>query len=264
MQCSNHKERNAGFTLIEMLIVIPFVMLVISAMVVGITVLVTESLQVRVRVESANEIQSSLNLLEPNIVRAMAFPTNTGALTSGQGSNNATAQFVSAANVNSSVLILRVPATDKSPLDGTRVILNATGTGYNSCASGNSSSNPAYPITYVYFLSGGTLYERTIITNSLGYDQKAPCNGTSVGTIWQRPTCAVNITGTECTSTDAVLASNISVFKTLYLNKTGAAIANQADPSTATGVSVTLTSSITAAGRTLNNSMSLTSQSSNL
>lgn len=245
-----------------MLIIIPIVMLVVSSMVVAITVLSTDALQVRVKAETTYEMQSALDTLEKNIVRTIRYPTSITGLTAGQGSDNGTASFTNLAGTSSDRLLIALPATDKNPLDSTRAILYATGTGLNTCASGNASANPVYPVTYVYFLSGGTLYERTIATNDQGYGAKTTtCAGSTTTPVWQRSSCANGISGTECVTTDAALMSNVSAFTISYLNANGTTATS---PSIATGVQITLTSTQNIAGQSISITLGLNAQSQNI
>ncbi len=261
-QYTNHNVRVAAFTLVEMLIIVPIVMLVVSSMVVAITVLSTDALQVRTRTETTYEMQNALDTLEKSVVKTMKFPAAITGLTNGQGSNNLTASFTSLSGTSNDVLLLALPATDKNPLDSTRIMLYATGTGLNTCASGNASTNPVYPVTYAYFVSNGTLYERTIVTNDQGYDTKTTtCTGTTTTPVWQRGSCAENVTGTECVTTDVELMNNVSAFTIAYVNSDGSTAAG---PSSATGVQVTLTSTQNIAGQSISITLSMNAQSQNI
>lgn len=286
MQSTNNHQR--GFTLIEMLIVIPFVLLVIAGLVVAITGLTGDSLGTRGQTEAAYEAQDALNRIEASVLRTVLFPASIQfdpSSSARQGKNepaNSNTQFTFITNTTPSpatqdTLILRLPATDKNSLDATREVLYAT---KSNCSSATIATNPIYPVTYVYFVNSGTLYERTIITlpyNDTAYTDylnKTACSRqTTTGPtdISQRPSCIESLVGTansECKTSDGVLATSVTNFKVTYLNKSGQAItaspATTTDPTKASGVEIELTISKSSGNKQITIPMKLVAQSSNL
>ncbi len=256
-----------------MLIIIPIAMLVVASLVVGITVLSTDSLQVRGQVNATFDSQDALNTIENSVYRAAPLPTANKAFPasitppSGQGKNSSTtipsdSTTFTATGTNPGVLIIRVPAIDKSPLTPGRTVLYAA-TASNPCGSSTVSSNDIYPVTLVYFVSGGTLYERTITAPAeAGYPAyNAICSSTSPGALagWYRASCPEGVTTAGCATTDSPLVSNVSSFSFTYIDKTGATTTQ----ATATGVSVTLTTTQRVAGADLPLTLTLNAQSSN-
>lgn len=274
MHYLNHNFKARGFTLIEMLIVVPFVMLVVASIMVGITVITTETLQVRVKTEQTFNTQDALNKIETIVLRALRFPQTTGVTSLGQGRNsitnpNDTVAWTSVAGSASGnhILLVHVPATNINPLEANRNILYAYKTGLNTCASGNAASNPPYPVTYIYFVDNGILYERVLRLDTTGTAYTALCNGTTQVTsssIWQRGTCPPGNTNSQCNGFDSPLVDNVSAFKIYYTTAAGVDLSNQADPTTASGVRAEITTAQTVAGKDTSVTLQLYAQSVNI
>lgn len=247
-----------------MLIIVPIVMLTVAALIVGITALTSDSLQIRAKAERTYQMQAGLDIIEKNIVKTMTFPASiTPTVGYKQGSDNADTAFTAAASGSgtTSVLIVQLPATDKSPLNSSRTILYATGGTLNTCASGKATTNPVYPVSYIYFVSNGTLYERTIITiNGQSYTAARGCAGTTETDVWQRGTCASGYTSSGCKGDDVIVASNVSTFALSYQDKAGAVVGR----ASATGILLTLTTTQSIAGQDIAITLNLNTQSQNL
>lgn len=264
-----YTNKTTGFTLIEMLIVIPFVLLVIAGLVVAITAVTGESLGTRAQTETAYETQDALNRIEASVLRTTSFPTRVTVLPP-QGVLAGDTKIDMVSNTNSDVLLLTMPATDRNPLDQDREILYKTGGTLNPCGDPAVTANPVYPVTYAYFLQEGYLVERVITnTNDSTYTQNKGCTRSSASAVdtWQRGSCSQNASGTACKTTDSVLASNVSVFKVAYLQKDGNSVSPlpvAPNPINATGVSIQLTSSKQSGSKEVNIQMSLNAQSANM
>jgi type II secretory pathway pseudopilin PulG len=263
-----------GFTLIEMLIVIPFVLLVIAGLIVAVTTVTGESLGTRAQTETAYEAQDALNKIEATVLRTTSFPT-TVTVSSPQGKVAGDVKIDASASGAYSiggVLLLTMPATDRNPLNQDREILYATGGTLNPCGDAAVTANPVYPITYAYFVkpdpldsSKGTLVERVITSNDKGYTQSKGCTRSSTSAVdtWQRASCnKASDAPAVCKADDSVLASSVSRFELSYLAKDGTSTTT---PSSATsGVLINLTASKQAGSKSVNIQMSLNAQSANM
>lgn len=243
MRYSQNNSASAGFTLIEMLIIAPIIIIFIGVMIVMISSVTGDSLQAREKNAMAYNVQNALDLIETSGSRSATYPASTGTLTSPQGSNGSTAAFTVANNDSSStdndVLIIKTPATTTNPINSNKGLIYYNSP--NSCASANVSENNYYPVTTVYFVSGGSLWQRTIL----------PATGTPCSTPWQRASCAESqpLTGT-CKAHDERLVTDVNSFSVQYLKANGtpetAANANKAK-----SVNVTISTGKLVAGKTI-------------
>lgn len=202
------RRTSAGFTLIEMLIVAPIVILVLGAVIVAIVQLTGQALAERTAAQMANDLQTSLDRIEQDVQRSGAFlATSSITITSPQGYDNGTQPFASVpttTNPNSGYkLILNSFMTTKNPSDSTRELVYLPDQP-NACASGDIEQNQASMANVIYFVSNDTLWRRTVMPADYLTDV---CAGVVP---WQRPSCAIGITGTLCVTQDEALIQGIS------------------------------------------------------
>ncbi len=190
-----------GFTVIELLIIAPIVVLFIGAfisVIVGMTgeVLTNKSANLLVY-----DIQDTLSRIDNDIKSSNSFlATNSVSITSPQGYNDATSAFTNV-GPNGNMLILNSTATSTNPL--------STSSGYiylknkpNDCTSGSVDQNKSMPINIVYFVKNNSLWRRTIMPND--YDT-AGCGEKP----WEQPTCTPGYTAPFCETQDTKLLDNV-------------------------------------------------------
>ncbi len=265
-----------GFTLIEMMIIAPVVILLIGAFVVFTVSLTGSSLRLREQNTMSYDIQNALNTIEDDATLAMAFSSTTVSGTSGtsysintpQGNNNgsgATGVFTASA---SGPLLVKSAATTTNPSVSNRSLVyyaqpDAT------CTSGTLVANDPYPVLYVYFVRSNTLWRRVILgtVNSGGYP--ALCNGPA----WQKASCDPSLVGSYpsvCSTEDTQLLDNVSTFSINYYANAGdtnpMSISNYNwdDNSSPQGIAVTISTSKNIAGATITQSRSLRVSSVNV
>lgn len=246
-------QSQRGFTLIEMLIVAPLIILLIAGIIAFITALTGDSLKMKEKNASSYTIQEALSRLEEDASRSTGFLTTTGNVTSPQGKDDTGAAFTYATD---STLILQAPATTESPFNTARQIVY-TKNPDNTCA--NKTSNDVAYYSTVYFLKGTDLWRRVIINRST----TDKCN-----TPWQRPTCLANnlpasITPTStCQAKDEKILTNVTAFSTTYYQGDTAlasnpAISDASTPISANSIGVSLTTSQNIANETIETKGSL-------
>lgn len=226
-----------------MLVVAPLVMIFIGVIIVAISTLTGNSLRNHEQNTMQFQVQDTLDTIDSESARSISFPSTTGTLTSPQGQNNSTTGFSVTSNDNSQTdtdtLIITTPATTTSPLNPIRDIVYYNSP--NSCSALNVDDNNSYPITTVYFVASGSLWQRTILPNT----------GTPCSTPWQRSSCATSqsLTGV-CKTYDSKLVDNITEFSVQYLSANGTPVAST-NPSAAAAVSLSITASKSVAGETI-------------
>lgn len=197
-----------GFTIVEMLIIAPIVILVIGIFISAIVSMTGDALATRSSNALAYSIQDALNRIEQDIKSSGAFlATNNIALASPQGYDDDTANFHNADATNGTMLILNSYATDKNPLDPAQKKAYVSG--------------QPIMINIVYFVKNGTLWRRVIVpSNYTATDSTVP---------WQQPSCAPDITDTPCKTQDTKLVDGINSsngFSISYYPTAGSTVAN--------------------------------------
>ena len=241
-----------GFTLVEMLVIAPIVLLVTAALIGFMISLVGSVMVSNARTQSLYDIQDSLNQIEQDAFFSVGFLDNSGPVTSPQGVNNDTTAFTSGGATTSNTIIFSQPGTDKNPADASQQLV------YHpipvSCV-GQVQINMVLYTKTIYFLKSGVLYRRVIVPS----DATTACS-----TPWQRNTCTtINQGGNPlCVAKDAKLLTNVSAFSVTYFNKAnpGTTIT---DPTQADSLKVSITTSTTAAGATTNSTLELSASKTN-
>lgn len=217
MQCLQINKRSQGFTLVEMLVVAPFIILLIGVVIVFVVNLTGDGLKTREKNSQAFDVQNALNSIEDDATFATAFLSQTveGAnaaytISTPQGSNDDASGYATSAN---GPLLIAAPATTTNPFDSARqlVYLNEPDA---TCNSSTLVTNTPYSVLYVYFVRDGTLWRRSIM-GALG--SYSLCNGPS----WQQASCspadvASGSYSTLCKAEDSELVNDISSFSVQY------------------------------------------------
>lgn len=260
-----------GFTVVELLVIAPIVILTIGAFITVIVNMTGEVLATRTSSVLAYDIQDSLGRIEQDIKLSTTFlEASNITLTSPQGYDNGTVGFSNVDVTKGNMLILNTLATTGNPLISTSGLIYLTNQP-NACASAQVSQNKPMTMNIIYFVTGGTttndgtLWRRTLAQSDY---LTAGCNAP-----WQQPSCAPgqSITG-FCKTQDVRLVDNIrlSDFVVQYFttadgstpnsvasdtSATAAARASALQSATTVGVSINV--SKTAAGRDIAQSGSL-------
>jgi len=248
-------NRTSGFTLVEVLVISPIIILFIGAFITLIVSLTGESIQIREKNAVTYDTQTAFDDIESGVARANGFLYTTGAVASPQGSNNGTNAFTN--DTADSVLIMTTAATTSDPNSASRALIY-TGTG--AC----DSRNPIYSYTTVYFLAldpdtvanttDKALYRRTILP------QVPAC-----ATAWQKGSCAeavVSSNRTICKTSDEKLLGNVATFNVSFYNGTSSVAKENAN--TADSVSLNINSSKQVSGSPVSYNSTLTTTSQNI
>lgn len=196
---NNYKKH--GFTLIEVLIISPIVILIIGIFISAIVSMTGDVLSTRGTNALSYNIQDALDRIEKDVNSSGSFlATNNIALTSPQGLNDDTTNFHNV-GAGGTMLILNDYATSSNPLNSTSDIIYSSGQP-NPCSSNQITKNPALMINIIYFIKNNTLWRRTIL----------PANYTTVGcgTPWQEPSCTPGVSGAFCKTKDIELVKGLN------------------------------------------------------
>lgn len=248
MYPTNRKQSTAGFTLIEMLVIAPLVILIIGAFVGAMVSLVGDVLVTRDRNAMTYESQDALNRIEQDIRLSTQFLTTTGTLTAPQGSSSNFTGTAAFTNGNDK-LILNTLATTTNPTDTNRSLVYYANQP-NACGT-QQSFNRVLLMQVVYFIKDNSLWRRTILPN---YNTNAIVNGETVcNSPWQRNTCSPGYApATRCQTNDAEIMKNVGALGIkYYLTPDTTSELAAASAKDALTVEATLSGSKTTAGQSV-------------
>jgi len=253
--------KQQAFTIIELLVIAPIVILTIGAFVTAIVNMTGDVLASRVTNVLTYSIQDALNRIEEDVKLSTSFIAgNNVALTSPQGFNNATEDFSNNDATNGNMLILNTLATTGNPISTTSGLVYLVNEP-NSCTDAQVNQNKPLTINVIYFIKDGTLWRRTVM----------PSNYATVGCTapWQQPSCSPTVSDVFCLTQDVRLVDNMTTsdFNIQYFNAANGTIADTvandttktiAERNTAlqslTTVSASISVNTTAAGRSISQS----------
>lgn len=205
------QNKKNGFTIVEILVVAPIIILVIGTF---ITVVVNLTGQVLASRESNNiayNIQDALNRIEQDVKVSNSFlaKNNITPLTSPQGYNDDTTDFTNISSSLPNALILEEYAIANNPKSTGRslIYLNTP----NACNSALLTQNQPMKINIIYFVRNNTLWRRTIMPSNYktaGCDANTPAISPAIP--WQQPSCEPSKTDSICESKDVKLVDGIS------------------------------------------------------
>lgn len=250
-----------GFTIVELLVVAPIVILTIGAFVTVIVNMTGDVLASRATNVLTYNIQDALNRIEEDVKLSTSFIAgNNVSLESPQGFDNATANFRNNDTTYGNMLILNTLATTGNPISTTSGLVYLDDQP-NNCTDAQVNQNKPLTINVVYFIKDGTLWRRTIM----------PLNYTTAGCTvpWQQPSCNPSVSNAFCKAEDVRLVDNITTndFKIEYFNTANSLLADTVANDTTktvterntalqslTTVSASITVNTTAAGRAISQS----------
>lgn len=205
-----------GFTLVEMVVVAPIIILAIGAFIAVIINLTGEVLSSRGSNSLTYDVQDALNRIETDVkLSATTLATNSISLTGtnqgfvADGQATPGGSTVNFSNISTgglpASLILNVLATNGNPLSDTTTYLYLKDTP-NSCADpALYTKNTPLTTNVVYYIANDTLWRRTIMPQNYATAANL-CGGTS----WQRPSCLPGYTNSFCKTNDEKLIEGIT------------------------------------------------------
>lgn len=228
------KKLEKGFTLIEMLVVAPIVILAIGAFLTVIISMTGEVISSRASNALTYNVQDALNRIEQDVKLSSSFmsSTNNFAISNNQGYNDDTTNFTNVSVSNGSAIILNMVATTTNPINANSAYIFLKDKP-NPCAS--STGNTPFTYTVIYFIKNSTLWRRTIMPSNYTDTTNTVCS-----TPWQQPSCSPSFMDAQsgsvfCKTNDIRLVDGISpvTFFVQYYSGEGASTVNTPASSTA-------------------------------
>lgn len=234
-----------GFTVVELLVVAPLVLLTIGTFITVIVNMTGDVLASRASNVLIYNIQDALSRIEDDIKLSTTFLAESNVtLSSPQGQGNDTTKFENVDATNGDALILNMLATTGNPLVATSGLIYLKDLP-NSCTSTEIAQNTPMTTNVVYFVKNSTLWRRTIMQSDY------PTAGCSVP--WQQPSCSPTLfvngswgSNTFCKAQDIKLVDNInpSDFSVKYFTSASTTDASAAASDTTSCLPVTLASCV--------------------
>lgn len=253
-----NQKRQLGFTLVEMLVVAPLIVLVIATLVGFLLGLVGDSVVANTRTQAVYDIQSALTQIERDSFLGTQFMSSY-VPHSPQGEDGGVGAF----STSTGDIIINQFGTTSDPTDATRAVVYYAN--QPQACSGQYQANQPFFVKVVYFLKTETdgsksLYRRMIVPlNNTGSNN----GNTTCAAPWQRSSCTVqNLSDPRCQAKDIRLLTNVSSFTTTYFNKANPT-QTITDPTIADSLRVTITVAKGVAGKAVNQTMSIASTRTN-
>lgn len=214
MKTSERIQNNdRGFTVVELLVVAPIVILAIGAFLSLVITLTGDVIASRAENILTLNVQDALNRIETDTKLSTTFLATTGTLSVGQsglGYDDVLETFYNsndpaAPSPKGDMLILNMLATTGNPTDESSGLVYLANKP-NSCTSSNLASNTPMSYMVVYFVKNNTLWRRTIMPAnyaSSSYRCAQP---------WQQPSCSPNIVASSsfCVTEDVKLVEGVN------------------------------------------------------
>ena len=249
-----------GFTLVEMVIIAPIVILLIGGFISAIVSMTGAVIASRASSSLAINIQDALNRIDVDVKASTSLLSinSIKPLTTPQGYNDDMTDFTNV-GANGTMLIISTNATTGNPLNASSNTVYWSGQP-NACNSASVTSNTPVTINIVYFVKNNSLWRRTILPS--GYSGFSCVNGV-LGQPWQRSSCAVSTGSDPCKTQDEKLLTwtNSGSFAVDYFTSTDTVnpiaaantgndpVARQAAIKTASTVKANISATSTVAGR---------------
>ena len=252
---STLRHFSKAFTVVEVGIIIPIVLVVIGAFILTIINFTTQALDARKDNAVAVEAQNALNRMADDVAGSIKFlATNDFTVASPQGVGNNTVKFTA----TSQALILQTPLTASNPRTASASVDNFVYKPNSplACSDPNVANNTLSTYNIVYFVQGSTIARRSMMPTDWNGNSYA-CNGAN---IWQKPTCAPGQSGANCSGgNDEIVSGKFQLngpgISISYFNEgtaipdsdvfTGSAASKQAALDQATSAKVTIQTSFT-------------------
>jgi prepilin-type N-terminal cleavage/methylation domain-containing protein len=259
---SEIKQR--GFTLIEMLVVAPIVILTIGAFLTVIISMTGEVLASRASNNLSYSVQDALNHIEQDVKMSNGFLATNNVMGTNQGYNDDATAFTNVGGTSGTSLILNMVATTTNPVSASSSYVYLKNKP-NSCAAPQNNAPFTYNVVYFLKTNNGvsSLYRRTIMPTNYNDTTNTVCS-----TPWQQPSCSPTYMDAQagsvfCKTKDVLLVDGVTPanFSLQYFN--GEATTTVNSPATtaplaadrnvalqsATTVGVSIVAQQTAAGR---------------
>jgi type II secretory pathway pseudopilin PulG len=246
-------KEQAGFTIIEVVVIAPMILLTMSAVVASMITMINTQSSSRAKMDIIQSQQTALSTIETDATLASQFlHAIDSSFSDAYGPDSAGSSWtIGSSSSSTQNLIMRAYATDTSPKDPTKTAVYIDDMG---CSSPDIYANPALTTNIIYFVRDNTLYRRVLTDTS-----KSTCAAQ-----FQRQSCPPDIASpvASCKAKDSALLAGVSSFKIDYFAGPNDSTSLNAYSSndlveTATTVNITITNTRVSSGETISRSTSM-------
>ena len=206
------KHSTAGFTLIEVAIVVPILALTVLSLLGALTAIIRTSAMSRSQINITYDLQTALDTIEDDVLlTSLLLPTIDsaagGVITVSDPykptSNGGTWSYLGDTSATRTLILRRYATTTNSNASARQAVyLNA-----NGCGPTTIYTNEALSVNIVYFVKNNNLYRRTLTDTS-----KSTCS-----TQYQKQSCPVGSIDIKCKADDEMILANVTNFNITYL-----------------------------------------------
>lgn len=235
-----------GFTLVEMLVVAPLVLLVIAVLISAMVSMVGSALITNARTTIAYDIQDAFSRIEDDARISTGFMDSFSTLATPQGRDGGAAPF----STSNGDLIFTQQATENSPYQTIRKLVYYKNQP-NDCSADTAGNRPLMTRVVYFTLANPdgskTLWRRVLVDE---WNQSAtPDTNTVCSKPWQRDTFPRNKVTASATKTyDERILDDVTTATSTYYDVTGNITT---DPTKANTIKFTLAATKKVAGKTL-------------
>lgn len=200
--------KTRGFTIVEMLVIVPAIIVVIGIFISAIVGMTGDVLENKGSNTLSYDVQDALNRIQQDVTSSGAFLAKNNITLpddSVQGYNDDNTAFENASEDKGNILILNEYATTTNPLSTSRELVYVFNKP-NACNSSKVNENTPMMMNVIYFVKNNTLWRRVL----------APSNYATLGCNdpFQQPSCAPGVTDPTynmCVAEDTKVIDDIEV-----------------------------------------------------
>ena len=215
MQPISNRQHSSGFTIVELLVALPLVVMVLGVFVASLITAFRTTNVSKVQLDLNNAAVLALNTMERNVRYSNNYTTGiTAPYTDPYGPSNTDGTWTGTwsykgDSATNRVVILKSYATTENIFSPTRKTVYNDDLAYDCSATGTLYLNSQLPYYTIFFVNNQTLYRRIITDNNT----TAVCNGPQ----YQKQTCPNGATRVaRCKANDEVVATNVTSFSIDY------------------------------------------------
>lgn len=201
---------SSGFTLVELLVTMPALILVLGSLVTTLVMLYSNNTRSLTYSDMTHETQNALGAIADDTTLATAFlSTKDANFTDPYGPNGTGGAWnFAGSSTTRRTLILRSFASDDNLLTANRSVVYINKFG---CDPSLASLNPALPTNIIFFIQNNNLYRRTLTDTTQ----------TTCSTMYQQHSCPAGLTTPNaiCRTTDSLILKDIDTFDISYYRK---------------------------------------------
>lgn len=269
MKTVHTSHKSAGFTLIEVGIIVPILIVMVLIIFDALMTMIRASTLEAGKVNITYDRQIAMSNIESDLVLASVYLPTTDS-ENPDPYDPSTGWSYEGSGQDSRVLIARMYATTLNPLDPNRrpAFQDDDDPVGAACQPANLFSNPVHEYNVIYFVENGNLFRRRIINTttalcSPGQYQKLSCPSPE-----RLAELGLGARDSSCSADDEVIATNVGAFSVQYYGSktsttplsvyTGGNAADRAElVTTAADAEITLTLSKKVGGNTISSTSTL-------